>query len=1241
MEEPGRNVKLRVLLNLIIAAVVLGLAAFFLIPGARERIGLGPAREDRRDSGQDPAPSGAAAKAVAELAGDAAKVAEEEAPAPEPEPLLRGRVLGEGQGIAGASVHLFGMKTLQETLDRLEGLGEGGGVPHVPTLIAIVREELEKVKKAAVTARTAEGGAYEFRRLDADSYYVLAFADGWLFRYGDVVSLAPGRTETLDLPLDRGATIAGKVVGASGNGLAGVAVTAEFRPGGSQGIGIILNRLLRYVNGEFLRGPFETRSGPDGSFTLDSLPPGIYDLVAVGTSGIEARTPGVQTGADDAVILIGKGASLRGLVTDAGGLPLPGVSFWLEREDEKLQMAGPLMAWGDLANSVRRLIDEQPRRVVAGNRGEIQAGPLAPGSYKLFLESAGFLPFARSFALDWGDRHDLGVIRLDGGESIAGTVLAEDGAPIEGANVVAGPAAVNFFNMGQAMDDFVSGKKQVRTDASGAFRLSGLAKGEYRLNASARGFGGAEKKGVATGGEPIAIQLEHGIRITGRVLDTAGEPIAGAEVKARQARARSAGDGSFELTGVATRGDDNPFGGAFGAAGPPAPKSLKVSATTSGYLQGEAELELASAGREVEIVLKKAPEILGRVVDGDRKPVPGSLVRLTMVMPGEMPDFIDSSWMFQAAGVSDLEGKFRLSGYKADEGRSYRVIADHPSFARGESQPLRLGADGEGGAAPGEVEVQLAAMARVTGKVTDGEQGVPGATVRLAKAKEKQGPGDMGAFFAMMGLPRGGDRAHSGRDGAFRYERLAAGTYTLSAEVAGFTESPEVNVTVGAGEEREVTLVVDAGGEIAGLVADPSGTAISGARVRLFREPDEVGEDQQARQMFEARKLFGGANKTARSREDGSFRFNGLAKGAYTIDARREGFSPGELKGLSPGDETHRLVLAPAAAIRGTVADAASGAPITSFRVRFAVPGAGLESGMVEGWREFSDPDGRFARADLDPGEREVQVAAPGYAPARKKLALAAGAVVEETFPLATAGRIRGAILDLATGRPIAGAQVSLSRKAELPEGEGGEAAAGDEKERASDRQARRRRDREEEAEARAAASQQEDAEAMGRHFVETWGAANLNSREDGSFLFDDVPEGAHRLVVSHERYIPDARDLASVAPGQEIAVEVNLREGLSLSGRVRDGSGKGVPGRVVFVRGKAEGNATVQKSAFSGEDGSYAVRGLEPGAYRVVIPGGRGPGAGGAGEFEAVEVDLRADVNGFDLAVAGGEQRE
>lgn len=1259
--HPNDSSSLRkVIASLALSAAIVGLAiiaVLMLVPGdvPREESGLtGRGAPSRPETGgvEEPTP-GEEPVADAEKQKEAAI---EETPEPEVPPLLRGTVTGEGAPVPGASVLLFSVRGIERTLDRIERMLPQGELPDIEALIGRVKEELENFRRSAKVAVTAEDGTYEFRGIEPMGYLVLTVADDWMFRYGDVVSLAAGRTEELNVDLPPGEAISGQVVGDAGMGVPGVQVIAEFRPPGMPGIGRIVRRLLRYLNGEFLKGPFERSTAEDGSFSIAGLPPGVYDLVVLRPDGLETCHPGVETATSGVVIHLGRAASVRGYVADLSGAAVPGIRLVAERQEEMIQLPLPAASFNKVVNTVARLQQDRPRRYRTGRDGGFVLAPLAPGRYLLSIDETGFLPIQRSFEVDWGQDLDLGTLRLDRGESLRGMVSSIAGIPIEGAQVLASPVQTNFLTMGNSVSDFLSGRTVTVTDAAGSFVLAGLPRGQYRLMVTALGYAPGSTSDAMTGGEPVTIRLEPGALVTGRVIDEgSGEPVPGARVRASEMRTDTDEEGRFELDGVAPRDRSmNPFGGQMGPQGGETGTTVRIRASARGYLDGEGTLDLAEGGREIVIELAPTPRISGRVLDPDGQPAPGSLVRLSPWISDEMPvlsEFFEKGAIFLAVGVTDLEGRFLFSDFKGGRrGQQYRVIADHPVYARGLSEPFPLEPAGlkeepspgstTPGVAPEEeataapdgvgIEVRLERAAKVRGVVTDGSQPVSGATVRLSKARSGDGDSPQRTLIInMLGLPKGGELEYTNQEGRFAYESLRPGTYTLQAEVRGFRDSEPRELTVEAGDEQEVTLIVDPGGEILGIVQSTTGLPVPGARVRLLREPGE--DNSTGQRMLEAQRLFGGSYKSTRTAQDGTFSLSGLPDGTYTLIVEKEGYTRGEMGGLPAGGDERQIVLAPAATLRGTVLDSASGVPVTQFLVGVRREGEADDPGRpFRGTRPYSDADGRFSRGDLEEGTYRVEVSSSGFLPAVLNVTLMAGASEEREFYLERAGVLRGSIRDLTTGRPIPGARIELGEAASSGSDSGAAASAGGEEgSRRAERIARAQGSEPGESPG-TTDPEAEDERAMGEFFASRFGGLSAESREDGSFTLEGVPDSPLRAVVSHPEYISEVRDGIRVAPGQELKIDLALKAGLEISGTVLDELGEAVAGQWLFIRGSDPDNSWVRKTASTNPRGEFRLGGLAAGAYRLILP----PRGGGGGRRTVKEIRLETDQRGLEITL-------
>ncbi len=112
--------------------------------------------------------------------------------------------------------------------------------------------------------------------------------------------------------------------------------------------------------------------------------------------------------------------------------------------------------------------------------------------------------------------------------SITGKVLADDGQPLVGVGVylsrATGDRAIN---------------RAAATDEEGNFKANDLPPGSYRINAQVNGYVTSSRASLTQRyrvGESATITLVKGGAITGKVYDSAGQPLVGATVNAQRVR---------------------------------------------------------------------------------------------------------------------------------------------------------------------------------------------------------------------------------------------------------------------------------------------------------------------------------------------------------------------------------------------------------------------------------------------------------------------------------------------------------------------------------------------------------------------------------------------------------------------------------------------------------------------------------------------------------------------------------
>lgn len=266
----------------------------------------------------------------------------------------------------------------------------------------------------------------------------------------------------------------------------------------------------------------------------------------------------------------------------------------------------------------------------------------------------------------------------------------------------------------------------------------------------------------------------------------------------------------------------------------------------------------------------------------------------------------------------------------------------------------------------------------------DANQPVPAATVDLARG---------GEVIASATADDQGTVIFTGLAPGVAYEASVKGTGGYSGGSAAL--NPEV------GEDASATVHVGSLNEISGTVVDDHG-ALAGAKVTLG----------------------GKASRTATAGSDGTFHFEGLPAGSYTVTVPATGThgSDSQAVDLVAGKRADPVRLT-APLIRGGVAATVTGfvAPsaVTIFGSGLATPAPLTRSGAS------------YTASDLLPGTYTVAAEAPrGYA--------ASGPATVTVAPKATAtaalsispldGSVTGRIVDGA-GAPVAGASVALVAK--------------------------------------------------------------------------------------------------------------------------------------------------------------------------------------------------------------------
>ena len=518
------------------------------------------------------------------------------------------------------------------------------------------------------------------------------------------------------------------------------------------------------------------------------------------------------------------------------------------------------------------------------------------------------------------------------------------------------------------------------------------------------------------------------------------------------------------------------------------------------------------------------------------RPLPGAHVRALSI--------VDDRAYLADARDTDAQGHARLA--KLPRGDTW-LLADAPGRARGSTH---LTVD----AAPRSVTLDLAPERAFDVAVND-DLGAPVAGAAI----EVVAPVDP--------LPVG---ARAGDDGRAHVGRLGAGPWHATVRAPGYEDETRL---VSDGETLAVVLR-KLGAITAHVVGEGAGPA-GGARVAIAGAT-----------LWPARVAVADAQ--------GDVRIGSLAAGTYALRATREGaVSPTEIDvTLERGQEKDvelRLAAGRFVSVRVTDGDAQDADAIASARVTLAE--GGLSPFPLEG---TTDRSGRIRLGPVAPGGAALGVRADGFV-ARGAIAVADPPPAETRVALVRAGSIAGRVLD-ARGRPVDGATIAIvgtdptgqpifddPRRARFqaahfdamlagpaPLLPGGELGVVPGPVPAIPR-----------APGASIASSLAAAIAGGPGSGDPW-----VTRADGTFLVSPASPGRVRAIVRHPEYVEAQSDLVTLAPGGSAQVDVVLRQGGALEGRVLDAHDRPVEGARMLA---TAADGSFERSTLSASDGTFA----------------------------------------------------
>lgn len=593
----------------------------------------------------------------------------------------------------------------------------------------------------------------------------------------------------------------------------------------------------------------------DGSFAFDGLVARPYRLQARAPAGVAGPVTAQLAADTEPVVLVLRAASAVVVdVVDDAGAPVDGATVEL------------------------RGLDVQTATTAAGRA---RLAPVVPGGYQVAAWASGFAP-SYAFLPVAGDEATT-RIALRRGARVAGRVVDASGAPVAGARVLYTGASDWNIQPDERLDGQLTG-------ADGAFVFEAVGAGSVRFVARHPDHAPGSSSIITLDGKTprdgVEIALPAGVTVSGRVVDTAGAPVASARV-----RVGVGGAGMVSAPPRQVFSDDQ---GGWTIRGVPQ-KPLEAVAM---HDLGASKATTVDATRgdvaDVELVLDVTGTISGVVVDAEGEPLEG-------VQVSAGPDFRSRNqagfeqWRLRGfpEDLTDAGGRFTLSGlaegdYTLRASRAQRRGGGRRGFFN-QGVPAKAG--------DRDVKIVLPADGSVAGKVVL-EGGAPPT-----------------AFTVSVGfLPE----AFATADGSFRVDDLPPGEHELSVRGNGF-QPHNVTVTVKSAEVTDVgTITVKQGRTLRGVVL-AGGAPVAGATVYAGRQIFGTGTSNKAE--------FGGPPgardvKDTTTDEQGRFTIAGFGKQDLTIVAEHADHGRSRAVKLIAGDPSEqalRIELEPFGALVGTV----------------------------------------------------------------------------------------------------------------------------------------------------------------------------------------------------------------------------------------------------------------------------------------------------------------------------------
>ncbi|HTD53111.1 MAG TPA: carboxypeptidase-like regulatory domain-containing protein, partial [Thermoanaerobaculia bacterium] len=580
--------------------------------------------------------------------------------------------------------------------------------------------------------------------------------------------------------LKRGGTIKGLVLDSSGSPVAGAIVVA---------------------------GDLAAESDAAGRYQISGVAPGARHIQTIWKEDFAARMDGVRVKAGEDVevtLKLSRAASLSGSVVE---------------EKTKRPISGARVSiLGAAARPFGAGTAE--RSAYTDARGRFRVGGLAGRPYLVEANKEGYLPASLPNVATSVAKAGTANLALRRAASVAGKVVDEAGLPVSGAHVAV-VQDLNFRNFrarGLAGAASALMGRGAVTGSNGSFRLRNVVPGHnLELEANKSGFATARQPGVTLkpgdAMQGVSFVLKKGLQARGRVVDSQGQPVAGAELQLalRESGARAM-RAQIRLMGIDREKPDavSAADGSF-LVGGLAPGQYAATVSRQGFARKSVpSLEVKAGAENVWPPIALAPGIAlaGVVRDSAGQAIPGAQILALETGSGGRP----------LGAASGPDGRFRLDGLTAERPVILNVSADGYASAQKEVTP------------PAEdIAIALKSSGSIRGRVEDADAKTPVSDFVVGT----RAAGGGGRFVMQLTGRGGGDKPIHSEDGAFELGDVPPGKWTVHVTAQGYRPADLGGVEVAEGATKDgVVLSLKRGGALSGRVLDPQlGTGVANATV--------------------------------------------------------------------------------------------------------------------------------------------------------------------------------------------------------------------------------------------------------------------------------------------------------------------------------------------------------------------------------------------------------------------------